>query len=156
MLNSMVSAITTVTSLSTFCPITLLRRQSWFNLGLARRFGDGAAGVEPAIAAFEKALALHPALEDAHIYLSSALACTPRLAAARTAAFKALSVNPSSVEVSKSRSESGSSSRLLSSYLSLSPPPPPAVPRVGQRNKLVKEGLGVTELARRPEARCQL
>jgi len=61
---------------------------AWMNLGLAKRYGDGARGVLPAVDAFEKAVALNPSLPDAHTWLASALSCTPRQAAARTAAFQ--------------------------------------------------------------------
>ena len=48
--------------------------------------------------ALERAVALNPGLPDTHVYLGSALAATPRQKDARAAAYRALGINPDSVD----------------------------------------------------------
>jgi len=71
--------------------------QAWLQLGLAKRLGGGAAEVEVAAAAFERAAELNGELPEVHTHLAAALACTPNLHGARKAAFRSLALQPSSV-----------------------------------------------------------
>ena len=48
--------------------------------------------------ALERAVALNPGLPDTHVYLGSALAATPRQKDARAEAYRALGINPDSVD----------------------------------------------------------
>ena len=71
---------------------------AWLNLGIARRKGDGAAGVLPAVTAFRKASVLAPTSAEPVAYMASALSCTKELTEAREAAFRALAIEPKRVD----------------------------------------------------------